>query len=152
MKKTTQIIIATIVALVATALIVVKNEPEFPTQSIANTRASYTTLQIADGITVDFEYGTQLQVFVEGKKLIRQMALVLENSILKATGREDLVPVKDIRIKVVTPVLISLARNPKHTPASCKNEYSICLATGIPGHFKSSLCRQKVFQVFTPNA
>jgi hypothetical protein len=152
MKKTTQIIIATIVALVATALIVVKNEPATHTQAIAEKKARFNTLQISDGITVEFEYGTQLQVFVEGKnELIRQIVLVLENSILKAAGRNDLVTIQDIRIKVVTPVLISLATTPKHTPASCKNQNGICLAPGKEVYIKPSLCRQKVFQVFTPN-
>jgi hypothetical protein len=153
MKKITQIIIATIVALVTTALIVVKNEPATPTQAIANEKAGNYTLQIADGITVDFEYGTQLQVFVEGKKeLIRQIAQVIENSLLKATGRNDLVAVKDIRIKIVTPVLASLARTPKLTPASCNNQNGICKVAGKQDYFKSTPCRQKVFQVFTQNA
>ena len=116
MKKITHLVIVTMIGLGATAFIIQKSKPA-PTHTSVINPVWFNTIQIADGITVEFEYGSQLQVFVEGdKKLITQLAVVLENNVLKATGKNNLVPVKDIRIKVVTPVLISLTRQTDYTP------------------------------------
>ena len=117
MKTITHLVILTMIGLGATAFIAHKSKPAVSTNTAVIYPVWFNTIQIADGITVEFEYGSQLQVFVEGdKKLITQLAVVLENNVLKATGKNNLVPVKDIRIKVVTPVLISLTRQTDYTP------------------------------------
>jgi hypothetical protein len=48
--------------------------------------------------------------------------------------------------------LISLARNRETTPANCNKPDGICMTTGQKFIIKPSLCRQKVFQVFTQKA
>jgi hypothetical protein len=68
MKKITQIFIATIVALVTTTLLVVKYESAAPTQTIANKNVWFKTFKISDGITIELEHGSQLQVFGRRKK------------------------------------------------------------------------------------
>ena len=118
MKTITHLVILTMIGFGATAFIAHESKPA-PTQTAVINPVWFDTIQIADGITVEFEYGSQLQVFVEGdKKLITQLAVVLENNVLKATGKNNLVPVKDIRIKVVTPVLISLKRQTDYSPGT----------------------------------
>lgn len=112
MKTLTHVLIGTMIALGATAFVVSKNKPAAPTHT--NTPwvnpVWFKTIEITEGNTVEFEYGRQLQVFVEGDNdLTTQLAIVLENNVLKASGKNNLEPVKTVKIKVVTPVLISPA-------------------------------------------
>lgn len=150
MKKNINIIIAAMMIITATAFVAAKSKPVTNTPVATENKIWFNTIQIADGITVEFEYGPQLRVYVEGDTaLIKQMALVLENNVLKATGKNCLVPVKDIRIKVVTPVLISLARNPQNTPASCSAEQLISQSQEPAIIVAPVLKQEKIFQVFT---
>ena len=85
MKKHTHILIATMIALGASAFLAAKNKPTPPTHTVPVNPVWFSTIQIAEGITVEFEYGPRLQVFVEGgKELSTQVALVLENNVLTA--------------------------------------------------------------------
>ena len=149
MKTITHLVILTIIGLGATAFIAHKSKPAASTHTAVINPVWFNTIQIADGITVEFEYGSQLQVFVEGdKELITQLAVVLENNVLKATGKNNLVPVKDIRIKVVTPVLISLKRQTEYTPGNDIHN-SIGKTSSTEVIVQPVLKQQKLFQVYT---
>lgn len=156
MKTLTHVLIGTMIALGATAFVVSKNKPAAPTHT--NTASVnpvwFNTIEIAEGITVEFEYGRQLQVFVEGDNdLITQLAIVLENNVLKATGKNNLAPVKNVKIKVVTPVLISLSSLKTHMHTNDNHfQKSISQASQQQVIVQSVLMQQKIFQVYTVNA
>lgn len=149
MKKITHIIIVVMIALGASAFIILKSKPVTPTQTVQADTVWFNTIEIADGITVEFEYGPRLQVFVEGEKdLVAQLAVVLDNQVLKANGKNQCTPVTGIRIKVVTPGLINLALQPKPEKAS-KQCTGMAISQVIvePVH-----TQQQVFQVSPNNA
>ena len=158
MKTLTQVLIGTMIALGATAFVISKSKPAAPTHT--NTASVnpvwFNTIEIAEGITVEFEYGRQLQVFVEGDKdLTTQLAIVLENNVLKASGKNNLAPVKNVKIKVVTPVLINLAslKSHKHTNTSDNNiQKSISQASLQQVIVQPVLMQQTIYQVCTVNA
>jgi hypothetical protein len=151
MKKITQIVIAAMIVLGATAFISFKSKSA-RTQPVQVDTVWFNTIEIAKGITVEFEYGPRLQVFVEGdKELITQLAVVLEDQVLKATGKNQSVLVSGIRIKVVTPVLINLARyqspSASHELPQVTGEHAVERVV-----VKPVLTRQKLFQVYVSNA
>ena len=115
MKKFTHITLIALITLCTTALVAFKKQPA--THSTPVTQASnpawFETIEIAEGVIVEFEYGQQLQVKVEGGS--EQLALVLENKVLKAIGKSNGSTMEGVRIKVITPVLISLAMQAKPT-------------------------------------
>ena len=153
MKKLTLILIGAVVALSATAFVVIKSKPAPPAHIAARNPVWFKTIQIADGITVEFEYGSQLQVFVEGdKELITQLALVLENNVLTAQGKNNLQPVKNVTIKVVTPVLINLAKQETHTHTNNNTQKSISQDSREKVIIQPVLMQEKFFQVYTVNA
>jgi hypothetical protein len=151
MKKITLIIIAAMIVSGAAAFIIHKSKQATPTQTVQANPVWFNTIEIAKGITVEFEYGPQLQVFVEGdKELITQLAVVLENQVLKATGKNQCTPVSGVRIKVVTPVLINLAL--EHNPAAKGLKQCTGMATSTNVVVEPVLTRQQLFQVYILNA
>jgi hypothetical protein len=154
MKKLSHILIGFVVALSATAFVVFKSKPAPPPHIAESNPVWFNTIQITDGITVEFEYGSQLQVFVEGdKQLITQLELVLENNVLTAREKNNLQPEKNVKIKVVTPVLINLAKQPDHTHTNSSNiQKCISQASQKKVIIQPVLMQQKIFQVYTVNA
>lgn len=149
MKKITPIIIFTMIALGASAFIFFKSKPATPTPTAKADTVWFNTIEIAEGITVEFEYGQRLQVFVEGdKQLVTQLAVVLENQVLKATGKNQCTPINGVKIKVVTPVLISLALQPK-SESGLKQCTSMATSQVLVAPV---LTQQQVFQVSLNNA
>ena len=152
MKKHTHILIATMIALGATAFLAAKNKPTPATHSVPVNPVWFSTIQIAEGITVEFEYGPRLQVFVEGgKELSTQVALVLENNVLTAQRKNTEVAEKNVTIKVVTPVLINLAKqsNDAHTN---NNRIEKSISQASKQVTKPVLMQRKLVQVNSSNA
>ena len=153
MKKLTHILIATMLALGATAFLAIKNKPTPTPHTVASNPVWFNTIQIADGITVEFEYGSRLQVLVEGDKdLISELALVLENNVLTAQCKSNSKPVRNVKIKVVTPVLINLAKQEGHTHTNSNTIEKSISQVSQQVITKPVLMHQKIFQVYTTNA
>ncbi len=152
MKNLTHLLTGTMIVLGAAAFVTSKSKLATPTHT--NTASVnpvwFNTIEISEGITVEFEYGSRLEVFVEGdKNLTTQLAIVLENNILKASGKTNLAPLKNVTIKVVTPVLINLASMEKllHTNDN-ENENSISQACGQKLIVQPVLMQPEIFQVY----
>ena len=115
MKKFTHLTVIALITLCTTAFVAFKHQPATHSTPVAQAinPAWFETIEIAQGVIVEFEYGPQLQVKVEGGN--EQLALVLENKVLKAIGKSADSKMEGVKIKVITPILISLAMQAKPT-------------------------------------
>ena len=149
MKKITQWVLATILLIGSTSFLLVEKNQPAPTQMATENNNWFHTISVPDGITVEFEYGSQLQVFIQGD--INNIALELRNYVLTATTKTKKSSLKGTTIKVITPVLISLSASQGATSLRCINQKGICRAAGGAMLLNSVTPKQKIFQVFTQN-
>ena len=140
MKKLTHLLTGTMIVLGAAALTVAKVEPKEKQISHTLNREWLNPIEVTDGITIEFEYGTNFQVFVAGnKQVMAQLVSVLESKLLWVTGKHRELPIESVRIKVLAPLFLNLEKQPdfnlhtiinRHDGASARyneeNEFNLC--------------------------
>ena len=119
MKKITQLVLATIIGIGATSFLLVEKGEPVHTPPVRANNTWFHTIQVADGIIVEFEYGSRLQVIVEENK--NNISLEFKNHVLTAKAKSNRTSVKGSRIKVITPVLITLLSSRDNTHSNCDN-------------------------------
>jgi hypothetical protein len=87
--------------------------------------ASFNSIQISEGIEVEFEYGQQLQVVSKNDEQAPNVKMMLDNKTLIIT---NLAPGEKapVQLKVITPGLVSIERAPAPADKQLANVCKPC--------------------------